>query len=272
MNPLDRRELAERLSAALDAPETTEIVHDLVLAAGLLARLRPEDPLLDRAVAWRDGPGRFSLAALRRDLDVPAAVDLLADDPVAGVQALDSLATMLTFIVWDAGSRHEYRAAEAVLQMFPEELQGLAGEASRRLQQAPPLSQDPMSRLWQLVEVCAVAGRPEVSGRLGPEVLRALGEPVVIELADFRAELAAATEARVRWTQLAQEDTWAVALVADHRGRAVVVEHAAEVAVVASRDGGGVEGERDGGFTRFVAQAGAWTVQVGDAAVEFELR
>ena len=149
MNPGPKKELRHCLGVALAGGDDALQIAE---AAGFLARVCADDPLVKEAVAWRKGHSQ-AVTTARDSLDPSALIDRLqTDDPWTTLQRLDRVAAALSFLGWNDAQALEFDLARVAVVALPERFAPCAEGAQALLATAPPLGDDPMRPVWLAVQ------------------------------------------------------------------------------------------------------------------------
>jgi len=260
----------------------------VAILAGRTRRHGPH-PDLAPAEAWRDGAGRTLLEESWRDLDLPGIEDAVLTvegttpeaEALAAIRALDDLCAAAT---WAGCPRRLAPSVDLVsrtVRAFPEAWARLSAEASRVLQEAPPVPGDPARGLWTAIEGAARIrharpGKVEIPrhlrARLGLARARVSLGPVTLPLAAAGDALPEAPP----WIRLDGGPHWDLALtlrpVRGRLERAMVLTLRERVSPITfERDGARVDAEVQGDDHVCAAEPGAWVITAGDARIELDL-
>lgn len=272
-----REQLSEVLAEPL--PDPLEIAG----LAGLLARIAPEDPLLERAPRAASGDTLDRLADFAAEL-LEALEDCDEDtepevawDRLAG---LDEASATATWLHAPERVRHAVEDAQHTISAFPEAWSAQSALASRLLRSRPPLPGDPAGALWRTVEAAALGLPHDPANAPGaPGSVRiAAGLDQVIQLAPLRAQAQRAASAMVPapppWTTLREGSDWSAGLTTLDGAVWLIIEEVAQAGSCTLRvehNGRPVELTRMGAAWRCEAAPGQWRVADADTSLAFTL-
>ncbi len=147
--------------ALVDASAARSPAFEVALLAGLRERMPGRSAIVDEVDEWLESAGADQLAAELPRIRIQSRAEPLLnpmdvepdDERIDALLAFDELCAGFTFC--GAAQRCE-PAAELVARAIrarPEAWAAISDFASRVLQRAPPLAEDPAGRVWRAVEV-----------------------------------------------------------------------------------------------------------------------
>lgn len=271
--------LRSQLAEALTEPPFDGGLERAALA-GLLARLSPDDPLIEQVEEGLDDPVIPAIAeAGARALALVDAVDE-DDDPALAWNALcavDEACAASWLVARPALVEQSVQDAIATVRAFPAPFAPHAEAASTVLQERPPRAGDPAWGLWAAVELSGV-GLPLDEDGASWETRIALDLDVVVPLFGRGgpregARLAADSDelpAPASWIPLCTGPDWELARTEDLHGEPVLLLSGAEPSHL-SCDGEPRTWTETVEGRSCPATAGAWEIRVGDRTIRFRI-
>lgn len=194
---------AQLVEALAETRRAEGHAFEVVALAGLRERLAGEPAALAAVDEWLDADGAVLLADEIADLELDRRIDELVGLPddaheerVDGTFAIDELSAGLTFCGNQARIAPFIELLGRAIQATPAPWCALSPLASRILESAPPLDDDPAGGLWRTIEstpwlqdsLAPAGALPVVPGRT-------VGSPLSVQRLAWQAPRAAAQSA-----------------------------------------------------------------------------
>lgn len=235
--------LEEQLREALaDASAARAPAFEVALLAGLRERLHGRPQILSLVDDWLEGEGAERLAQELPTLRIAPRVDALLtrpddegnDERTEALLAFDELCAGLTFC--GAGQRCEggARLVAQAVRARPHLWSALSDFASRVLEHAPPLADDPSGIVWRAIEAAqALSAADDAPPVEAIPMLRFIREPARLAASSGNMQMKTAmlgSIAKVAFVESAEGvgllielDTEDAVIAAEHEGRALIL-------------------------------------------------
>jgi len=268
--------LHEQLTAARRALAAGDEPLEVAALAGLLQRIRPEDPALDGLEIEVD---RSTLIeAVHQTVELVLGVEE-ADDPAESWDALSAFDELCAAAAWLGASEVVVEAVSDVTSLvraFPELWRPHATAATRILQAQPPRAGDPAARLWAAIETTPFVSDDDDAQAEAPlDLMLQLGLGPVITLAPLR-ELAERLHGAdglpedAPWRRLGRGSGWELALTIDDQDRPILLLSGAPAGAF-EHEGDAVEPTSSAEGLACPAKPGVWRVIVEGRELRFEV-
>lgn len=239
----DAELLEEQLREALaDARAARAPAFEVALLAGLRERLHGRPQILILVDDWLAGDGAARLAQELPTIRIAPRVEALLnhldeegdDERIEALLAFDELCAGMTFCGLgqrcDGGARLVARAVKALPQVWSP----LSDFASRVLQHAPPLADDPAGIVWRAIEATqALSATQDAPPVEAIPMLRFNREPARLAASSGKMQLQTAplgSVAKVAFVEsgegvelLIELDAEDIVITAEHEGRALIL-------------------------------------------------
>ncbi len=179
--------LEEQLRAALvDAQSARSPAFEVALLAGLRQRMAGQPDILRLADDWFDGDGAAQIAQEIPAIGIAPRVDALLsqldehdeEERTDALLAFDELCAGFTYCGFGSRCDGAARVIARAIRAMPQVWSPLSDFASRVLQHAPPLTDDPAGLVWRAIEAAqALSEAPNQSPVEAIPMLRFIREP-----------------------------------------------------------------------------------------------
>ncbi len=265
--------LEEQLRAALvDAQAAHAPAFEIALLAGLRERMAGQPDILRLANDWLDGGGAAQIAQEIPAIRIAPRVDALLsqldehdeEERTEALLAFDELCAGFTYTGFGSRCDGAARVIARAIRATPQVWSPLSDFASRVLQLAPPLADDPSRLVWRAIEAAqALSEVPNQSPVDAIPMLRFMREPARLAASSGKIQLEVAPLGSVA----------EVALVESSEGVELLIRANADDATISAEHDGQALSLRSvhSGFWSCPAASGLYVFTINGTPYPFEI-